>query len=102
MGEWKEVGKLIYSGEILKIELNNELYQILTRCVKQVLEGEIPYELIYENGGDCGYLSLSKSGKVVSIVVKRERYIANLKEARQVAYGARDYTAILKSVEVKI
>lgn len=48
---------------------------------------------------DCGYISLSKSGKVLSIVVKHKRYIANLDEAAQVFLGAREYTLIWESTK---
>jgi len=47
---------------------------------------------------DCGYISLSKSGKALSIVVKHERYIANLDEAAQVFLRARKYALILEYV----
>lgn len=109
MTQWKEVGKLIYSDENLIVKFSEGEYCVAIDQVKRVLKKEVPYELIYEFavtipsigievGKDCGYLSLSKSGKVVSIVVKRKRYIANLKEVRQVVYGAREFTPILKSV----
>jgi len=38
---------------------------------------------------DRGYLSLSKNGKKVSVVVKHARYMANLEELRKVL--ARDH-----------
>ena len=45
---------------------------------------------------DCGYLSLTKDGKKVSVVVKRIRYIANLEELKAVLEGKLNYTDILE------
>jgi hypothetical protein len=45
---------------------------------------------------DCGYLSLTKDGKKVAIVVKKVRYIAKLEELRKVLDGKQSYTYILE------
>lgn len=47
---------------------------------------------------DVGYVSLSKSGKALSIVVKHKRYIANLEEIAQVLDGTKEYTLIFEHV----
>lgn len=44
----------------------------------------------------CGYISISKSGKVLSVVVKHQRYVANLEELNQVLEGIREYTLIFE------
>jgi len=36
---------------------------------------------------DCGYLSLTKDGKRVLVVLKRSRYVVSLEEARDVLAG---------------
>ena len=43
---------------------------------------------------DCGYLSLTKDGKRVLVVVKRSRYVLSLEESREVLAGRQDYTLI--------
>ena len=45
---------------------------------------------------DCGYLSLTKDGKKVSVVVKRVRYIASLEEVKAVLEGKLNFTDILE------
>jgi hypothetical protein len=45
---------------------------------------------------DCGYITISKSGKVLSIVVKHERYVANLDEISQVLDGTKNYTLVFE------
>lgn len=45
---------------------------------------------------DCGYLSLTKDGKKVSVVVKHIRYVVNLEEFKEVLDGKRRYTLILE------
>ena len=47
---------------------------------------------------DCGYLTLSKSGEVLSVVVKKKRYVVNLEEATEVVDGERNYTLIYEFV----
>lgn len=47
---------------------------------------------------DCGYLTISKSGKVLSIVVKHKRYVANLDDIAQVLDGTKNYTLIFEHV----
>jgi len=36
---------------------------------------------------DCGYWSLTEDGKKVSVVLKRQRYVVNLEEAKAVLEG---------------
>ena len=45
---------------------------------------------------ECGYLSLTKVGKKVSVVVKHVRYVANLEEAKAVLEGKLNFTGILE------
>jgi hypothetical protein len=45
---------------------------------------------------DCGYLSFTKKGDKVLIVVKRARYVADLKEVTDVLDGKRSYTLIFE------
>jgi hypothetical protein len=45
---------------------------------------------------DCGYFSLTKDGKKVSIVIKKVRYFAVLEEAKAVLDGRKNYTLILE------
>ena len=45
---------------------------------------------------DCGYLSLSKDGKKVSVVVKKIRYFVGLEEAKEVLDGKRKYTLVFE------
>ena len=47
---------------------------------------------------DCGYLTISKSGKVLSVVVKHQRYVVNLEETAEVLDGKRNYTLIFEFV----
>ena len=47
---------------------------------------------------DCGYLTISKSGKVLSVVVKEKRFVVNLEQATEVIYGQRNYTLIYEFV----
>lgn len=47
---------------------------------------------------DCGYVSISKSGQVLSIVVKNKRYIANLDEICLVLDGTKQFAQILEYV----
>lgn len=44
----------------------------------------------------CGYLSLTKNGKKLSIVVKHVRYFISLAEVKDVLDGKRNYTLILE------
>jgi hypothetical protein len=49
---------------------------------------------------DCGYLSFTKKGDKILIVLKHERYIADLKEVVEVLDKKRSYTLIFEpSVE---
>lgn len=36
---------------------------------------------------DCGYLSLTKDGKKLSVVIKKVRYFVSLTEAKEVLEG---------------
>jgi hypothetical protein len=45
---------------------------------------------------DCGYLSLTKDEKKVSVVVKKVRYFVSLEEAKEVLDGKRRYTLVLE------
>lgn len=45
---------------------------------------------------DCGYLSLTKDGKKVAVVIKHVRYMAKLEELRKVLDGKQSYTYILE------
>ena len=51
---------------------------------------------------DCGYITISKSGKVLSVVVKNQRYVVNLVEAEEVLEGRRNYTLIYEFVGDKV
>ena len=54
------------------------------------------------NWKDCGYITLSKSGKVLSVVVKNQRYVANLDETADILDGKRRYTLIYEFVGEKV
>lgn len=45
---------------------------------------------------DCGYLSLTKDGKKVSVVVKKVRYFMVLDEVRDVLDKKKDYALIFE------
>ena len=47
---------------------------------------------------DCGYITISKSGKVLSVVVKHKRFVVNLEETEEVLGGRRNYTLIYEFV----
>ena len=51
------------------------------------------------NWKDCGYISLTKDEKKVTVVVKKVRYLANLDELKAVVNGEKDYTLILEPVK---
>jgi hypothetical protein len=48
---------------------------------------------------DCGYISLTKSGKATLIVVKHKRYTANIEQIGMVLEGIRDYAFIYEPIE---
>jgi len=48
---------------------------------------------------DCGYLSLAKSGNKVAVVVKCQRYVVGLEEAKAVLEGKQPYTLIYEPSE---
>ena len=50
----------------------------------------------------CGYLTISKSGEVLSVVVKKKRYVVNLEETEEVLEGRRNYTLIYEYVGEKV
>jgi hypothetical protein len=50
---------------------------------------------------DCGYISLTKDGKKVAVVVKKVRYMAKLEELRKVLDGKQSYTFILEPSPTK-
>ena len=52
--------------------------------------------LVWKN---CGYLSLSKNGKNVTVVVKHVRYFAKLEELREVLEGKKAYALVCKPPE---
>lgn len=43
---------------------------------------------------DCGYLSLTKSGKKLLVVVKRVRYVVDLDGVKAVLDGKQNYTLV--------
>jgi hypothetical protein len=45
---------------------------------------------------DCGYLSLTKDGKKVSVVVHHVRYFINLEEAKAVLESKRNYALVFE------
>jgi hypothetical protein len=45
---------------------------------------------------DCGYLSLTKNGEKVSIVVKKVRYVAHLEEVKGVLDGKKNYALVFE------
>jgi len=45
---------------------------------------------------DCGYLSLTKDGKKLSVVIKKVRYFVSLTEVKEVLEGKRGYTLVLE------
>lgn len=48
---------------------------------------------------DCGYFTLTKDGKKVSVVIHHVRYLLNLDEAKAVLEGRRNYTLVLEFQE---
>ncbi len=51
------------------------------------------------NWKDCGYLSLTKDSKKVTVMVKHERYLANLEELKAVLDGKQKFTLILEPIK---
>jgi hypothetical protein len=45
---------------------------------------------------DCGYFSLTKNGRKVSIIIKKVRYITSLEEVKDVLDGKRNYALIFE------
>ena len=48
---------------------------------------------------DCGYVSFTKKGDRILIVVKHMRYVADLAEIKEVLDGKRNYTLIFEPPE---
>jgi hypothetical protein len=48
---------------------------------------------------DCGYLTLTKDGKKVSVVVHHVRYLLNLEQVKSVLENKRNYCLIFESTE---
>jgi hypothetical protein len=51
---------------------------------------------------DCGYLRLSKSGKKINIVIKHDRYVADLKAFKKVLEGQKNYTLIYEPPQIEL
>jgi hypothetical protein len=51
---------------------------------------------------DCGYLSLSKNGESVSVVVKHVRYFAKLEELKDVLEGKKAYTLVFEPPQKEV
>jgi hypothetical protein len=47
----------------------------------------------------CGYLSLTKKGDKLTVMVKHVHYIADLKEIKEVLDGKRNFTLIFEPPE---
>jgi len=50
---------------------------------------------------DCGYLTYTKKGDRILIVLKHERYVCDLAEVEQVLAKERDYTEIFEPPKVE-
>jgi hypothetical protein len=48
---------------------------------------------------DCGYFTLTKDGKKVSVVVHHVRYLLSLDEVKAVLEGRRNYTLVFEFLE---
>lgn len=53
------------------------------------------------NWKDCGYLSLTKDGKKITVMLKHERYLANKEELKAVLDGKQKFTLILEPITEK-
>jgi len=51
---------------------------------------------------DCGYVSLTKNGKQLSIVVKHVRYFVKIDEARLVLEGRKAYTLVYEPPQKEV
>jgi len=49
----------------------------------------------------CGYLSLTKGGNNVAVVVKRMRYVASLDDVKAILEGKLDYTQIYEPPRIR-
>ena len=49
----------------------------------------------------CGYLSLTKNGKRVAVVVKRMRYVASLDDVKAILEGKLGYTQIYEPMKIQ-
>jgi len=43
---------------------------------------------------DCGYFTLTKDGKKISVVIHHVRYLLNIEETKAVLDGKRGYTLV--------
>ena len=50
------------------------------------------------NWKDCGYLSLTKDNKKITVMVKHVRYLANKEELKAVLDGKQKFTLILEPI----
>jgi hypothetical protein len=50
---------------------------------------------------DCGYLSLTKDGMKVAVIIKHFQYVLSLEESREVLEGKQAYTVIYEPPEAK-
>jgi len=48
---------------------------------------------------DCGYLSLTKKGGSLKVVVKHQTYFVKLDEAKAVLNGEKNYTLVYEPIE---
>jgi hypothetical protein len=60
---------------------------------------EQPDDSKQKSWADCGYLTLSKKGNVLSIVIKNQRFISKIDEVRGVLDGKRNYCLIFEHVK---
>jgi len=48
---------------------------------------------------ECGYLSLTKDGKKITVMIKYVRYIANLDELKTVLDGKLGFTGVYEPIK---
>jgi hypothetical protein len=68
------------------------------RTCRQLLESQYS-QRIFSGLKDCGYFTLTKNGKKVSVVIHHVRYLLNLEDAKVVLDGKRNYALVLEFVE---
>lgn len=54
-----------------------------------------------KNWHDCGYISLTKDGKNVTVKVKNVGYFVKLAELKEVLEGKKNYVLIYEPIEGK-